>query len=135
MKGIFYIGIALAGLLALGTAGCSPQEKAEVKQQVAAATRHDVTWSGDVDDSVTVYVQGGKAWVDEVEGKPVENVVVEYHGALPVDRAATVSLSGKSGRGDVQVTQQPTKENNFTAAVRVIDHAAGRDHYKFVMTW
>lgn len=119
---------AFCGLSALS--GCSPQQQEQLKQ----AQQHEVSWSGDVDDTATVYFQGGKSWVDDVTGKPVQNAVATFHGSLPSD-TATASLQSHSGRGQVAITQQPTRDNNYTVAVRVVDPEPSSDHYSFVVTW
>jgi hypothetical protein len=110
--------------------GCSPQQQEQIKQ----AQQHEVSWSGDVDDSATVYFQGGKSWVDNVTGKPVQNAVATFHGNLPSD-VVTASLQSHSGRGQVAITQQPTRDNNYTVAVRIVDPEPSSDHYAFVVTW
>lgn len=119
---------AFCGLLALS--GCSPQQQEQIKQ----AQQHEVSWSGDVDDTATVYFQSGKSWVDNVTGKPVQNAVTTFHGSLPSD-GVTASLQSHSGRGQVAITQQPTRDNNYTVAVRIVDPEPSSDHYSFVVTW
>jgi len=125
------IVVGLSILMAV--AGCS-DDRVTPAGQVPQSQPH-VAWNGDVDDSATVYVQGGKTWVDDVKGKPVQNTSSNFQGVLPSSDGTTVNLASKEGRGDVEVIQQPTKDNNYTAAVRILDPEPGKDHYKFVLTW
>jgi len=128
----FRITLTAAALLA-GLTGCSQQDAQQVRQAVTPPEQH-LIWSGDVDDSATVFVQSARSWSDDVTGKGVQNVVAQFQGTLPSSEA-TVSLKSKSGRGQVEITQQPTKDNNYTAGVRIIDPQAGSEHYQFVLTW
>jgi len=123
MKPTYYM--ALIGAAAtLFLAGCN-----------VSTTPSQVTWSGSVDDTATVYFQGGKSWVDNVTGKPVEDANATFHGDLPASALANVTLAKIAGRGQVALTQQPTKDNNYTAAVRVVDLDPDRDHYQFTLKW
>jgi hypothetical protein len=123
MRTTYYLSLACtAGVLFL--AGCS-----------VSTHPSQVTWSGSVDDTATVYFQGGKAWVDNVTGKPVEDANATFHGDLPSSALTDVSLIKTAGRGQVALTQQPTKDNNYTAAVRIVDLDPGRDHYQFTLKW
>lgn len=94
-----------------------------------------VTWSGDVDDAATVDFQGGRSWIDNATDKGVKNTSVVFHGTLPSTALTTVTLTKIAGRGQVELVQQPTKEDNYTAAVRVLDPEPGADHYQFVLKW
>jgi len=100
-----------------------------------STTPSQVTWSGSVDDTATVYFQGGKSWVDNVTGKPVENDNATFHGDLPSNALTNVTLTKIAGRGQVELTQQPTKDNNYTAAVRVVDLDPDRATYQFTLKW
>ena len=102
--------------------------------QVEQSQPH-VSWSGDVDNSATVFVQNGKAWVDDVTGKAVQNATSNFQGTLPVNDGVTVTLASKVGRGTVEIVQQPTKDNNYTAGVRILDPEPGAGQYNFVLTW
>ena len=40
-----------------------------------------------------------------------------------------------SGRGAVEITQQPSRFNNCTAIVRIHDGSRGADNYEFELIW
>lgn len=92
-------------------------------------------WSGDVDQAATVYFHGTRSWVDNVRGKAVANIVSDFNGRLPIHHRVDVHLEDVHGRGDVRITQQPTADNNYTAAVRVRDPQPGSGHYHFRLVW
>jgi len=123
--------IALIGVAAMiSLAGCANQPGIRFMHSQAQS----VSWSGDVDDSATVYIQGGRTWVDNVTDKPVQNATAVFHGPMPAG-PVTVQLEQLAGRGQVAVIQQPTQTDNYTAAVRILDPEPGPDHYSFVLTW
>lgn len=125
MKPTFKAVIAAStAAFALISGGCNSQTQPS-----------QVTWTGSVDDTATVYFQGGKSWVDNVTGKPVEDANATFHGDLPATPLTSATVSKTAGRGQVALIQQPTKDNNYTAAVRVIDADPDRDHYAFVLKW
>ena len=86
----------LAVLLAVIGEGCGqhvqgPAGKSIVAPMVATSPTQ-VTWSGDVDDTASVFLQGGKAWTDNVTGKGVGNVTTTFDTPMPSD-ASTVKLA------------------------------------------
>jgi hypothetical protein len=111
-------------MLLLAMAGCN-----------SVSQPHQVTWSGDVDDTATVYFQDSRSWVDNVTGKPVQNINTVFQGELQPSSLITVKLVKTAGRGQVVIVQQPAKDNNFTAAVRIIDPEPAADHYQFTLKW
>ena len=124
--------IGVGSLLTIS--GCS-QDSMQQAAVVHQESQSHVDWSGTVDNTATVYVQGAKAWVDNVTGKPVQNTVADFQGVVPSSDGATVDLTRESGRGDIEIVEQPTKSNNYTAAVRIMDPEPGSDQYKFELTW
>lgn len=96
---------------------------------------NSASWSGDVDQAATVYFHGTRSWVDQVVGKPVTNIVSDFNPRLPTRHHVDVHLVDVHGRGSVSLIQQPTADNNYTAAVRVRDPEPGRGHYHFRLIW
>jgi hypothetical protein len=41
----------------------------------------------------------------------------------------------KAGRGEIRVIQQPSRDNNFTAIVQILDDASGAREYQVEITW
>src|SRR5262249_25415761 len=50
-------------------------------------------------------------------------------------RDGTVTVQIASGRGDVDVVQQPRADNDYTAIVRIRDHSNGLDDYRLTALW
>ena len=104
----------------------------------ATPTRADgrtlYTWSGTVDREAIIVMRGAFL---ETQGDGFESfreARFRVTDALP--RAnGTVSIARADGRGDVEVIQQPSLFNGYTARVRVRDRQSGSDRYRLVVTW
>jgi hypothetical protein len=93
-----------------------------------------MTWRGKVDDDVRIIVRGGTAEVETIGGTPYSNVTPSFTASLP-PRRVNVSLQIKRGRGEVFIEQQPSRENNFSAVIRIRDPKGGASDYEFELSW
>jgi len=93
-----------------------------------------MTWRGRVDDDVRIRIRGGTAEVETIGGTPYDNGQPNFFNSLP-NRRVTVRLTVKRGRGDIFVEQQPSRENDFTAIVRIKDPRGGASDYEFELSW
>ena len=118
------LGGAALALAALGTTAPPAQ----------ADPRPAMTWSGDVDDTALVYFHASDVRTRDVSGKGSRQVSTQVFDRLPRG-PIQVFLVRRDGRGQVRIVQQPTPDNDFTAAVRVRDPQPGRGHYDFALAW
>jgi hypothetical protein len=93
-----------------------------------------MTWKGRVDDDIRIRVRGGTAEVETVGGSPYNNATQSFTASLP-PRRVNVSLQVKKGRGEVFIEQQPSRENDYTAIVRIRDPKGGASDYEFELAW
>lgn len=93
-----------------------------------------MTWRGRVDDDVRIIIRGGIADVETIGGTPYSNSTPNFTSSLP-PRRVNVSLKVKKGRGEVFIEQQPSRENNFAAVVRIRDPRGGASDYEFELSW
>jgi len=93
-----------------------------------------MTWRGRVDDDVRIRIRGGSADVETIGGSPYYDAQPNFFNSLP-NRRVTVRLTEKRGRGEVFIEQQPTRENDFTAIVRIRDPRGGASDYSFTLEW
>ena len=102
----------------------------------AHAQHHErqLSWSGDVDDTVIISIHGNKVVDRAISGKDTQNVNVDFDGRLPHE-PVKVEVTSWSGRGTVDVVRQPDPYNDYTAEVRVYDPQTGRGHYTFNLSW
>lgn len=93
-----------------------------------------MTWRGRVDDDVRIRIRGGSADVETIGGSAYSDGQSNFSNSLP-NRRVTVRLTDKRGRGEIFIEQQPTRENDFTAIVRIRDTKGGAADYSFTLEW
>jgi hypothetical protein len=93
-----------------------------------------MTWRGRVDDDVRIRIRGGSADVETIGGSPYYDAQPNFSNSLP-NRRVTVRLTEKRGRGEIFIEQQPTRDNDFTAVVRIRDPRGGASDYAFTLEW
>lgn len=93
-----------------------------------------MTWKGRVDDDIRITVRGGTADVETIGGTPYYNATQSFTASLP-PRRVNVSLVAKKGRGEVFIEQQPSRENNYAAVIRIKDPKGGASDYEFELSW
>jgi hypothetical protein len=96
--------------------------------------RGRMTWKGRVDDDVRIRIRGGTAEVETIGGSPYSDAQPNFYASLPY-RRVNVQLTVKKGRGQVFIEQQPSRENDFTAVIRIKDPKGGSSDYEFELSW
>jgi hypothetical protein len=95
------------------------------------AERRLFTWRGSVDDDTRIYIRAANIESRVVSGRdPRSRSRVDRDRSLP-RRDGTVRVQLLDGRGRIQVLQQPSARNGYTAIIRVKDGQAGADSYRF----
>lgn len=93
-----------------------------------------MTWKGRVDDDVRIVIRGGRADVETIGGTAYYNGQPNFSASLP-PRRVNVQLTVKKSRGEVYIEQQPSRDNNFAAVIRIKDSRGGASDYEFELTW
>ncbi|MDX1933031.1 MAG: hypothetical protein SFU56_10535 [Capsulimonadales bacterium] len=93
-----------------------------------------VRWSGSVDQGVVLYVRGANIQAESTGGRPIVDMRSSFRRSLP-SRPVRVSLVGTEGRGRIQLVEQPSARNGYTAVIRISDPEAGRGDYRFSLNW
>lgn len=93
-----------------------------------------MTWRGRVDDDVRIRIRGGSAQIETLGGNESNDGQPNFFNSLP-NRRVTVRLTSKRGRGEIFIEQQPSRENDFTAIVRIKDPKGGASEYEFELQW
>ena len=91
-------------------------------------------WRGTVDREVQLYIKGRNIDVQTISGSPYDNGTFSFTSTLPT-RNVRVDAIRKSGRGSVRVLQQPSRDNDYTAIVQVLDDGSGAREYQLEITW
>ncbi|MEP6635150.1 MAG: hypothetical protein ABJB97_00390 [Acidobacteriota bacterium] len=93
-----------------------------------------MTWKGRVDDDVRITIRGGSADVETIGGSPYYDAATNFTASLPPSQIS-VRLVSKRGRGEVFIEQQPSRENDHAAVVRIRDTKGGASDYEFTLEW
>jgi len=107
---------------------------AMVAMPAHAQQRVLLDWSGRVDSVARISIQGGGARVSIVGTQNNGAGNLHVRNELP-HRDGTVTVQIASGRGDVDVVQQPQADNDYTAILRIRDHSNGLDDYSLTALW
>ena len=90
-------------------------------------------WGGRVDDRANIIIRGNSIYAENVSGNGVQTTYQNVGGSL-ARRDATISVR-KTGRGNVDVIQQPNRSNNYTAIIQISDTKGGSGDYKLDISW
>ena len=83
-----------------------------------------LSWSGRVDDIVDITIRGGSVSYQTRSGATVSGVRSRLAGGALPRREGGVTIAAGNGRGSVQVVQQPSQSNGYTAIIRSTTRAA-----------
>lgn len=93
-----------------------------------------ISWRGTVDDRVQLAIRGKSIEVRTISGAPNRDGVANFTTALP-DREVEVAVTKTSGRGTVEVLQQPSRANDYTAVIEIYDQGSGAKEYRLDIVW
>jgi hypothetical protein len=91
-------------------------------------------WSGRVDREVRITMHGRDARTQTMSRVAYNRSRLDVATALP-QRDGRVTVRVQDGRGDVDVIQQPSARNDYTAIVRIRDRSSGMDNYRLTAYW
>ena len=90
-------------------------------------------WSGRVDGVEEIRIRGRRADSYTVSGSRSSDVRSRVDGSLAGN--ADIRVRRADGRGQVQVVQQPSASNDYTAVLRVVDRQSGTGYYDIEASW
>jgi len=91
-------------------------------------------WRGTVDGETQLLVRRSDVESRALSGLPASAATFNFTSPLP-RRALDLRLEKKHGRGDIEIVQQPSRNNDFTAVVEIRDKKGGSDDYEFELIW
>jgi hypothetical protein len=111
------------------------QQPAPKRAEASALRSGTVAWSGVVDGVDEIVIGGGSAAVRHLSGEAVRETRASFSTAVP--RApVSVKLLSTTGRGTIQIVQQPAATNGYTTIVRIDDSAQrGGQAHQFTLRW
>ena len=91
-------------------------------------------WSGIVDKQVQLVVRNRNIETQTISGREYPAGRFNFTASLPT-RNVSVDVDKKSGRGDIRVIQQPSRDNNYTAIIQIDDNDSGAKEYQLEINW
>ena len=93
-------------------------------------------WQGIVDGTDNILLRGSSVQMAHLKSGSVQQASYQLPGPpLPL-RSVTVTLRKARGRGEVQLLEQPSVANSYTAVVQVNDQGyGGNAWYEFTLDW
>lgn len=91
-------------------------------------------WTGEVDREVQVVMRGSSVWTNTVGQSERPRARTRTYNRLPSENGQ-VYVQMLSGRGRVDVIQQPSRQNNYTTIVRILDDRGGSADYRIAAYW
>ncbi len=94
-----------------------------------------LVWRGRVDIEILLNVRGGVVTERGVAGQAFNNGrILSTSGAMPLGNL-TMRVRNIKVRGSVEVVEQPSAANNWTAVIRVRDPEKDAADYEFELSW
>lgn len=94
-----------------------------------------LSWRGRIDDRANLVIRGGTVTIETISGRNSETTYQSFNGVLPSGRASVLNARKTSGRGEILVTQNPDRSNNYTAIIQIYDPRDGADNYAIDISW
>lgn len=91
-------------------------------------------WSGRVDDVIELEVRGRNVRERLISGQQYNNGRFQFDSSLP-NSEVNVRVEKRRGRGRVDVIEQPSRRNGYTAVIQIRDSSGGADDYEIEVTW
>jgi len=91
-------------------------------------------WNGVVDKEIQIQLRGNRAYVRPMGAGEDRNSRGRVVGGLP-QQTGNLVVQRLEGRGDVDVIEQPSARNGYTATLRIRDQRSGAARYRIVAYW
>jgi hypothetical protein len=91
-------------------------------------------WAGVVDKEIRIQLRGNRAWVQPIGAGDDRASRGRVLSGLP-QQTGNLVVQRLEGRGDVDVIEQPSYRNGYTATLRIRDPRGGAARYRIVAYW
>ena len=93
-----------------------------------------VFWRGKVDIETQLFIKAKNLETRVMAGPNWGGEKFSFTSPLPT-RNVTVEILKKKGRGTVRVLEQPSRDNDYTAVIQILDDAGGWKEYELEISW
>ena len=94
-----------------------------------------VSWRGRVDIETQLHIRGNELDTRVVSGPNWGGERYNFTSPMPSRRNIRVEVNKLRGRGTARVIQQPSRDNDFTAVIQILDPNGGAGDYELDIYW
>jgi hypothetical protein len=92
-------------------------------------------WSGRIDGTVRVWLNGTSGGSEVVSGAPVADERVRFERPMLNGNAPNLAVRKVRGRGRVEIIEFPSTRNNGRVVIEIADSSGGTDQYEIEIGW
>ncbi len=126
--------LAMAAVISLSIAASAATATAQYGRRDNNTRERILEWQGQVDREIRIQIDNRRASVIEVGSNERTRRRVNMYGSIP-NRPGTLYVQVLQGRGRVDVIQQPSARNGYTAVIRLRDPDGGAARYRIAAYW
>ena len=126
--------LAMAAVISLSIAASAATATAQYGRRDNNTRERILEWQGQVDREIRIQIDNRRASVIEVGSNERTRRRVNMYGSIP-NRPGTLYVQVLRGRGRVDVIQQPSARNGYTAVIRLRDPDGGAARYRIAAYW
>lgn len=126
--------LAMAAVISLSIAASASIATAQYGRRDNNTRERILEWQGQVDREIRIQIDNRRASVMEVGSNERTRRRVNMYGSIP-NRPGTLYVQVLQGRGRVDVIQQPSARNGYTAVIRLRDPDGGAARYRIAAYW
>ena len=126
--------LAMAAVISLSIAASASIATAQYGRRDNNTRERILEWQGQVDREIRIQIDNRRASVIEVGSNERTRRRVNMYGSIP-NRPGTLYVQVIQGRGRVDVIQQPSARNGYTAVIRLRDPDGGAARYRIAAYW
>ena len=126
--------LAMAAVISLSIAASASIATAQYGRRDNNTRERLLEWQGQVDREIRIQIDNRRASVIEVGSNERTRRRVNMYGSIP-NRPGTLYVQVLQGRGRVDVIQQHSARNGYTAVIRLRDPEGGAARYRIAAYW
>lgn len=92
-------------------------------------------WTGVVDGRARIAIRGGTAFSEVVQGAPISGERADFLRHLPARSDLNPAVKKISGRGRVEIVENPSEQNNYRLVFEISDSESGPSRYEIEVDW
>ena len=88
-----------------------------------------------IDGSVEAFIRSNNIRYQVLDGAPIRDSKIAFSEPMPFTPLRSLRVQKKQGRGNVQLLEQPSAQNGYTARLRIDDPRRSGVQYNILLEW